>query len=440
MQNKPLSVSQLNTQVRLFLETEIGSVQVEGEVSNLTKAGSGHFYFSLKDDKAQIRCVHFKNRHSRQSHALCEGQQIVAHGKLSIYEARGDYQLIVDSVTEAGLGKLFQEFEALKKKLAAEGLFDSQKKKPLPAFPQTIAVITSPTGAAIRDIFATLDRRYPYANILVYPSEVQGATASRQLIAALSQAIKDKRADVIILARGGGSLEDLWSFNDEQLARLIAACPIPIVSGVGHETDFSIADFAADLRAATPTAAAEAVSPDRFRLIETFDHYQHKLTNLLTHLLKQHQLSVQHARQKIASPGKVIFSHWQSLDYLLQNLERSLQNRLKQKQHQLQLCTSRLERHNPSRIVHNALQNLKQQQHHLQTLMQKMIQKKHEQLNLACKTLHTLSPLATLDRGYAIASHRGKLLFSSKAVKAGDLIAVRLSKGMINCSVINTGD
>ncbi|MFA6303478.1 MAG: exodeoxyribonuclease VII large subunit [Legionella sp.] len=392
-----VSVSQLNRQVKNFLEYEIGPVHVEGEVSNLTRASSGHFYFTLKDSGAQLKCVFFKNRHTTPLvHKLSDGQLVVAAGRLSLYEARGDYQLIVDQLTEAGLGVLYQRFEELKIKLAAEGLFNAERKKPIPAIAKTIGIIASEKSAALQDILSTLARRFALSNIIIYPSEVQGSTAPIQLIKAIKKANTDNRCDVLILARGGGSIEDLWAFNDEQLARQIAASSIPIVSGVGHETDYTIADFVADYRAETPTAAAAAVTPDCIELA-------HKIDKLQRHLI----LSI-----------------------------TSIMNR---KQHQIHLTTVQLNQYNPKTQVKQTKLKLEQ----LSALMSQHLRAKFNQLkfqlNNNLSTLHAVSPLATLDRGYAIATKNQHVLFAADTAKIGDTIHVRLAKGSLECEVINIG-
>lgn len=326
-----LTVSQLNRQVKSYLENELGIVYVEGELSNLSKPVSGHYYFTLKDNGAQIRCVYFKNRHSAPTNKLSDGQHVIVSGRLSLYEARGDYQLIVEQVTEAGLGALYQRFEELKNKLAAEGLFASINKHPIPSMPRTIGVITSTTGAAIRDILSTLARRFPLAHVLIYPSEVQGAGAAQQLIQALQRANREKRSDVLLLARGGGSIEDLWAFNDEQLARQIASSSIPIVSGIGHETDFTIADFVADYRAETPTAAAIAATPDCHELLKLLNHSITRLHDAMHRFLQKYQIKLHHLMDKISSPQKAISHYWQTTDYLERQLISHMNYIIKQK-------------------------------------------------------------------------------------------------------------
>lgn len=434
--NTILTVTQLNRQVKSYLENELGTVHVEGELSNLSKPVSGHFYFTLKDTNAQIRCVYFKNRHTNAlANKLCDGQHIVASGRLSLYEARGDYQLIVEQITEAGLGALYQRFEELKNKLAAEGLFDSTKKRPIPSMPRAIGVITSTTGAAIRDILSTLARRYPLADVFIYPSEVQGASAAQQLIKALRHANTEKRCDVLLLARGGGSIEDLWAFNDEQLARSIAHSSIPIVSGVGHETDFTIADFVADYRAETPTAAAAAVTPDCNELFKLLNHSISRLHEAMHRFLQKYQIKLQHLSDKISSPQKAIASYWQTTDYLERQLMAHMSYIIKQKTHQLYLCINHLNARNPQTQIQQTqmlLQNISAQL--IQHMQNKINQLKY-QLRTQLSTLHAVSPLATLDRGYSIATKKKKVLFSSQQVNIGEVIDVRLAQGNLTCEI-----
>lgn len=431
-----LTVTQLNRQVKSYLENELGIVSVEGELSNLSKPTSGHFYFTLKDSNAQIRCVYFKNRNiNGHASKLTDGQHIVASGRLSLYEARGDYQLIVEQITEAGLGALYQRFEELKNKLAAEGLFDAAKKSAIPVMPRVIGIITSTTGAAIRDILSTLARRFPIANVLIYPSEVQGAGAAQQLIKAVQQANKEKRCDVLLLARGGGSIEDLWAFNDEQLARHIAMSSIPIVSGVGHETDFTIADFVADYRAETPTAAATAVTPDCNELLKLLNHCISRMYEAMHRLMQKEQIKLHHLIDKISSPQKAIASYWQTSDYLERQLIAHMVSIIKQKTHQLHLCINHLNAHNPKTQI-------RQTQILLQRITAELIQHMHNKMNqlkyqlrTQLSTLHAVSPLATLDRGYAIATKKSKVLFSSQQVTIGDSIEVLLAQGNLTCEI-----
>jgi len=389
---KTLTVSQLNRHVRHWLEEDIGLISVEGEVSNLSKPASGHCYFSLKDTGAQLRCVFFKNRHTATSKQILQhGQQLILRGLLSVYEARGDYQLIVESVEAAGEGDLYRKYEELKLKLAALGLFEPARKKTWPAYPNTIGLITSPTGAAIRDVLSTLERRFPLANVRVYPSDVQGKQAAPQLVQAIKNANRDASCDVILLVRGGGSLEDLWSFNDEALAYAIAESTIPIISGVGHETDFTIADFVSDHRAATPTAAAETVTPDQAQLREHCTRLNQRLRMAIIRLLEQQKKHLKHASERLRSPEYLLQSHSQTLDYLSKQLHTLLPIRLAEKKQTLQ------------------------------------------QLTL---TLHALSPLATLNRGYAIAKLGTHVLRKTHDAPIGSTINLQLAEGSLECEVI----
>ncbi|MCW8443222.1 exodeoxyribonuclease VII large subunit [Fluoribacter gormanii] len=434
--NAILTVSQLNRQVKSYLENELGTVHVEGELSNLSKPVSGHFYFTLKDNNAQIRCVYFKNRHANGlANKLCDGQHLVASGRLSLYEARGDYQLIVEQITEAGLGALYQRFEELKNKLSSEGLFDSVKKRTIPAMPRAIGVITSTTGAAIRDILSTLARRFPLADVFIYPSEVQGASAAQQLINALKHANTEKRCDVLLLARGGGSIEDLWAFNDEQLARTIANSSIPIVSGVGHETDFTIADFVADYRAETPTAAATAVTPDCNELFKLLNHSISRLCEGMHRFLQKNQTKLQHLIDKISSPQKAIASYWQTTDYLERQLIAGIRIIIKQKTHQVHLCINHLNAQNPKTQIKQTQILLQKVAAQLIQHMQNKFNQLQYQLRTQLSTLHAVSPLATLDRGYAIATKRNKVLFSSQQVNVGDTVDIRLAQGNLSCEI-----
>ena len=323
-----LTVSQLNRFIRHWLENDLGEVHVEGEISNATHASSGHCYFTLKDAHAQLRCVFFRSRkRSSPQFVPQNGQFVLTKGTLSIYEARGDYQLIIDDIREAGLGPLHQAFLKLKAKLSAAGLFDLERKQAIPAIPNCIGIITSPKGAALHDILTTLSRRYPLAKTVLYPSDVQGEQASAQLINALTEANTQRQCDVLILARGGGSLEDLWPFNNENLAYAIAESALPVVTGIGHETDFTIADFVADFRAATPTAAAEKVTPDWTQLVHMFQTLKNRL-----------QQNMQ----------RIIQAHWQNMDYLTRQLNQSSQRHFTQKKHELILLTQALDRLSPT--------------------------------------------------------------------------------------------
>lgn len=437
-ENQPtLSVSQLNRQIRFWLENEVGEIIVIGELSNLSKPSSGHFYFTLKDSSAQLRCVYFRNHHSIESKHFKDGLQVVAKGKLSLYEARGDYQLIVHALSEAGLGELYQRFEELKAKLQAQGLFAAERKKPIPHFASIIGIITSASGAALQDILTTLARRYPLAVVKVYASEVQGKDAPKQLIKALNKANKDKQADVLILARGGGSIEDLWAFNDELLAVAISQSTIPIVTGVGHETDFTIADFVADLRAATPTAAAEAVTPNQLELIAALQTLERRVIASMSRFTQHKQLLLSSRMSKILSPQQLITKHWQTVDFLERQLYHSMNGALNSKRNRLHILVTKLHAKNPQIL-------LRQSQTQILSIKQRLTQHTTAKINnlqqifsARMATLHAVSPLATLDRGYAIATYNKHVVFNATQVTQGDIINIRLAQGSIDCEVID---
>lgn len=385
-----VSVTELNRQIKTWLEKDVGDVCVQGEISNLSKPSSGHWYFTLKDSQAQIRCVFFRGRQLPTHHALNHGQQVLAVGRLSLYEARGDYQLIVEILTEAGLGDLHQRFEALKQSLLAQGLCDSQRKKQLPAFPCVIGLVTSPTGAAVRDMLSTLARRYPLAAIRIYPSDVQGKAAVGQLVAAIQQANQDACCDVLILARGGGSLEDLWAFNEERVAMAIVASTIPIITGIGHETDVTIADFVADVRAATPTGAAEMVCPSKDALWIRVTEYENRLFHIMRRTLALYNAALAQHLARLTTPQQMIARYWQRLDYA----ERQLQ----------------------------------------QALNQLLLEKKHR-LHTILAALNSMSPLATLQRGYALVTYEHHVVMRADQAPVNSLIQVKLAQGELTCRV-----
>lgn len=431
-----LTVTQLNRQIRSWLEFEIGEVAVIGELSNLSKPSSGHFYFTLKDSTAQLRCVYFRNHHKENTKDYKDGQQVIAEGRLSLYEARGDYQLIVHSLSEAGLGELYRQFEQLKAKLQALGLFEQARKRSLPLFPSIIAVVTSTSGAALRDILTTLARRFPLAAVKVYSSDVQGKEAAQQLIRAINRANEDKLAEVLILARGGGSIEDLWAFNDEELALTISKSRIPIVSGVGHETDFTIADFVADLRAATPTAAAEAVTVHQFELLSTISSLAERMQRSITRYTQHQQLVLSHQRAKLLSPAQLITKYWQSLDYFERQLRYNMNDLVRQKENKLKLLLSNLHAKNPLILLQQSQAKLQYFEQQLIQTMKANYNRVKQAFTSQLTTLHAVSPLATLDRGYAIATYKKTILFNSMQVNIGTTINVQLAQGSLLCAVI----
>ncbi len=432
-----VTVSQLNRHIKNYLEQEIGIVYVEGELSNLSKPSSGHLYFTLKDAQAQIRCVFFKNRHnSVLVNKLQDGQHLIASGRLSLYEARGDYQLIVEELKEAGLGELYQQFEALKNKLAAEGLFNPERKKALPKIPKAIGIITSTTGAAIQDILSTLSRRFPLATVFVYPSDVQGATAAEQLIKALNVANTHHRCDVLILARGGGSIEDLWAFNHELLARQIVKSIIPIVSGIGHETDFTIADFVADYRAETPTAAATTVTPHCDDLHQLINNLIIRMYQAIQSQIQNQQMKLDYLRSKLSTPKQIITGQWQTIDYLEKQLILCMNHLISHKKHQIYLTNNQLQINNPLHYIQQTKLNLHQLKEQLTQSIDVKINFLRYQLNNNLSTLHAVSPLATLDRGYSLTTQNNKVLYDTEGLKVGEKVDIRLAKGALHCEIL----
>src|ERR1700722_10630815 len=347
------SVSKLNRVVRLLLESGVGQVWVQGEISNLARPSSGHWYFSLKDRDAQLRCAMFRTRNSLCPFTPREGQAVMAFGRVSLYEPRGDYQLLIEHLEDAGLGALQRAFEELKSRLAAEGLVASERKRALPPVPRRIGVITSPTGAAIRDVLHILGRRFPVTGVLIYPVPVQGAAAAPAIAAARDLASSRAECDVLILARGGGSLEDLWAFNDERVAREIRLCAVPVITGIGHEIDFTIADFAADARAPTPSAAAESVVPDRHTWVAALGRSAVRLVAAMRRELRggASRLDTALQRLSLAHPGVRLAQQQQRLDDLEQRISHALRSELHHKRGRLADVFARLVRHSPDRLV-----------------------------------------------------------------------------------------
>ena len=431
-----LSVSQLNRKAKQLLETHLPLLWVEGELSNVSQPSSGHWYFTLKDEQAQVRCAMFRNRNMLVRFAPRQGQQVLIRARVSLYEGRGDYQLIVEHMEEAGFGALQRAFEALKLKLANEGLFDDAYKQPLPSLPKHIAVITSPTGAAIRDVLSVLNRRFPAIPVTVIPVAVQGKEAAPQIVRAIDLANRAGLFDVVILARGGGSLEDLWPFNEESVARAIHASELPIVSAVGHEVDFTIADFVADLRAPTPSAAAELLVPDAEDWLETFAGYEILLQEAIERKLQSFKQRLEWLRTRLRHPGERLQQQAQRLDGLELRLVRAVD-------HQLLRCHTRLNtlvfRQKPlqPRLRINQL-NQQVSQHHATLVknMQRHLRAQQQRLTEAARLLQTVSPLNTLQRGYAIAtdSHH-KVITNSSQVAPGDSINARLAEGELQCRV-----
>jgi exodeoxyribonuclease VII large subunit len=386
-----LTVTELNRLARDTLERAFPLFWVSGEISNLTRAASGHWYFSLKDAGAQVRCVMFRGRNSYLDWQPREGDKVEARALVTLYEARGDFQLTIEFLQRAGLGTLFEAFEKLKAKLQAEGLFDAATKRPIPAHPQRIGIVTSPDAAALRDVLSTLRRRMPSLQVVIYPTPVQGKGAATQIATAIETASARAEVDVLIVCRGGGSMEDLWQFNEEIVARAIHGCSMPVISGVGHETDFTIADFAADIRAATPTAAAELVSADRQALLQAQAQLSRRLSRAMQQILSQRMQHIDYLTRRLLSPSQQI-AH---------------------RRHQLQQWQWRLQQAMGQKLDRQARQ--------LQTLQQNL--------------LH-LNPQAILSRGYTLAyAGDGNLMKSTRGVQQGDKIKLQFADGQVQTTV-----
>lgn len=346
-----LTVSELNRLARTLLEQRFPLFWISGEISNFTRAASGHWYFSLKDAGAQVRCVMFKGRNSYIDFTPREGDKIEARATVTLYEARGDFQLTIEFIQRAGLGALFEAFEKLKTKLGQEGLFDEANKKAIPQYPRQIGIVTSPDAAALRDVLSTLKRRIPNIPVIVYPTPVQGKGAATLIAEAIRIADQRQECDVLIVCRGGGSIEDLWQFNEEEVARAIAACNIPVISGVGHETDFTICDFTADLRAATPTAAAELATPSREALLSQIHQFRLHMRRAIQFLLNQHNQSLDYLARRLISPSQQIRQQQLQLEPLSYRLRVSVEQQLKNRQQELVRLSQNLAHLNPQAVL-----------------------------------------------------------------------------------------
>ena len=438
-----LSVSELNREARYLLEDNFPAVLVEGEISNIAMPASGHWYLTLKDNNAQIRCAMFRNRNLRVRFRPGDGMQVLIKGKISLYEGRGDFQLIVEQMEERGDDALLRAFEQLKAKLKQEGLFDEALKQTLPGLPAHIGVITSPTGAAVRDIISTLGRRFPAIAVTVIPVTVQGNTAAAEMIAAIKLANKKQGCladlDVLIIGRGGGSLEDLWSFNDEALARSIVESELPVISAVGHEVDFTIADFVADYRAATPTAAAEILSPDRQEYSAVFAAYTRRISAQILKSIRQKQQSLIWLRKQLKHPGRKLQEQAQRLDEIEARLQRAFKNLLERKQSSLKELHLGIRSHSPQRLVKEYRQESMNMALRLSKSMQQILHFKKSRLSENSHALNTVSPLNTLSRGYSISyTSNNQVITNYQSVKPGDTIRSRLFNGEITSTVNET--
>jgi len=435
LDREALTVSQLNQRARHLLEDVFPQVWVEGEISNLARPSSGHVYFTLKDAGAQVRCALFRSSAARVRQALRDGLAVKVRGKVSLFEGRGDYQMILDTLEPAGDGALRLAFEALKDKLAAEGLFAAEGKRALPAHPQRIGIVSSPSGAVIRDIISVFRRRAPQVELTLVPTAVQGREATAQIVRALELA--DRQGfDALILARGGGSLEDLWCFNEEAVARAVAACQTPIVSAVGHETDVSIADFVADVRAPTPSAAAELLAPDSSDLQRRLDSLQRRLTLRMQHLLAARRMQLDSLHKRLRHPGERLRQQAQRLDDLELRLRRAMDQQLRASHERLARLDTRLAAQHPERLLGLLRQRLEHLRQRLPRAMHAGLRERRQKLEAAAQTLQVVSPLATLGRGYSILlDDRGHAVRRAADTVAGQRLTARLQDGELSLRV-----
>ncbi|MBR9728245.1 exodeoxyribonuclease VII large subunit [Shewanella intestini] len=437
--NNVFTVSRLNGEVRNLLESQLSKVWLNGEISNFSSPSSGHWYLTLKDSRSQIRCAMFKGRNQAVRFKPVNGQQVLVKGNISVYEPRGDYQLLLESMLPAGDGLLAQEYEALKQKLAAQGLFAADTKRTLPNHIQRIGVVTSATGAALRDILQVLQRRDASVEVVVYPSQVQGRAASQLICQAIELANKRLEVDVLLVTRGGGSLEDLWCFNDEQLAHTIYNSALPVISAVGHEIDTTISDFVADLRAPTPSAAAELLSKDKGNKQEKLQLVFHRLRQSMRHY-QLHQQSildnVNHQFQR-QDPQRQLQQFEQRFDELQLRLQSVLTDKLNQHTLQQQRLQHRLQQCSPAQFIQIESNKLVFLQQQLVSNMQRKLFDASNRLANAGHQLDTVSPLATLSRGYSITKDaQGKVVTDSVQVKTGDTLTTSLASGELT-SVVN---
>ena len=432
-----ISVSEINRRAKSILEENFPFVWIQGEVSNFFSAASGHWYFSLKDESSEIRCAMFANKSHRITFEPKNGDHLVLNGTLSIFEGRGQYQIIVEHIELAGEGALLKAFEELKKKLLTEGLFDDSLKKKLPSYPRSIAVVTSPDGAVIQDIINVLSRRSPFFNLTVVPTLVQGEKAAPLICEALNKASNLENIDLIILARGGGSIEDLWAFNNEEVARAIVNCPIPLVSAVGHETDFTISDFVADIRAPTPSIAAEIISQPYSELKETLEGYQSYLLKSVESQFDSQRTRITNLIKRIRHPGDKLREIGQKVDYLETALIQEMHQKVSFKKNQLNLTQLSLQQNSPQNKVKEAKVYLQNASKDLLKAFNLKIERKRKLLGELVATIEAVSPLSVLARGYSIISTEpeGKILSSSNQVKIGQTISAVLNKGSIKAEV-----
>ena len=433
------TVSSLNREARRIIEGQLGVVWVEGEISGLARPGSGHLYWRMKDESAQLRCAMFRSQNRLLNFRPGDGQHVLARGRVSIYEPRGEYQLVVEYLEEVGEGLLRRRFEELKRKLATEGLFDAERKRDKPELPRRIGVVTSPSGAAVRDIVTVLARRFPAIPVLIYPTAVQGTGAAAEIASALELADHRGECDLLILARGGGSLEDLWSFNEEAVARAMAAVSIPIISGVGHEVDFTIADFVADVRAPTPSGAAELAVPDQAQWFGALEASGQRLSRVVGQCLAEPKTALAGLAHRLdrSHPGVQLQHSQQRLDELETRIRLGFARALQDRRSRLADSSLRLRGASPASRIGLLDERLRFVSGGLKRAVRDALRKPRERLSLARRALESVSPLATLQRGYAIVTggETGAILTDARAAPPGAAIEIRLARGELSATV-----
>ncbi|MEZ0391642.1 MAG: exodeoxyribonuclease VII large subunit [Pseudobdellovibrionaceae bacterium] len=422
-----LSVEELNRQIRQLIEGELGLVWVQGEISNFKAHTSGHFYFSLKDSKSQVSAVMFRGFNSRLKFKPVDGLEVVVRGRVSVYEPRGSYQIVCEMMEPVGAGALQKAFEQLKEKLKGEGLFDSSRKRPLPAMPKHIAIVTSPTGAAIRDMINVLNRRNRSVPVTLVPTLVQGEGAAAHICEALRKATMLENVDVIIIGRGGGSIEDLWAFNDERLARAIAACPVPVISAVGHEIDFTIADFVADLRAPTPSAAAELVVKNTADLCHKLEGMEKMLRMAMSKFLRLESQKLQTLTARLVDPKRRLQDLILRNDELLARLQQAFAKFLETRRLELKVATESMP--TPQKLLGEKRSEIGMLQLKMNNHMTCLVDKQKMDLNRFMALLESLSPLKVVERGYSVVRKSDKLVKAVSQLNIGDDVNVRLAKG-----------
>ena len=433
------SVSQLNRSVRHLIETQLPLLWVEGEISNFARPASGHWYLTLKDDQAQVRCAMFRNSNQRVGFKPANGTQVLVRCRAGLYEGRGEYQLVIEHMEEAGFGALQRQFEQLKQQLSDEGLFDNQHKKPMPDSVSHIGVITSATGAAVKDVLSVLERRFPSIKVSIFPTAVQGEQAAKQIVEAIGNANQLGQCDALIVGRGGGSLEDLWPFNEEVVARAIFASAIPIVSAVGHEVDFTIADFVADLRAPTPSAAAELLSPDGEDILNQFEGFEILLTEAMGRKIQQLRQRADYLKKRLRHPGHKLQEQSQHLDHLDIRLRRAINSRLEQRRQRMNLVQSQLARVHPGEAIGEYHQLVARYVKQMSRSVKQQLEVRRSKTGQAMHLLDTVSPLKTLGRGYSIIRDADDAVIKSvAAVTEGDVLRGQLEDGEVVFAVTGT--